>query len=141
MLRTDFKDDVLSSGVDHRTYEMTDEGNNRVSFTDVTSYQQEGDTFGAAEINATNGAVNTLYTYLSGTLPANTDNLTITAPNDNKAYFDGGHVDVYVPGDKVESLILKKVEVTAMSGSTASKCKITFSGTVNSQTTIEVYCK
>jgi len=141
MLRTDFKDDVFATQVDHRSYEMTNEGGNIVSFEDVTEYDIEGDTFGAAELNATNAAVNKLNTYLSGTLVANTDNLTINAPNDDMEYFfNSGHIDVYVPDSLVQNLVVKNVEVTEKSGSTPSKCKITFTNTISSAATIEVSC-
>lgn len=56
-LRTDYKDDVLSSG-NLRKYQMINNGDGTVSFQDVTVYQQTGDTFGAGDINNTNQAVN-----------------------------------------------------------------------------------
>ena len=56
-LRTDYKDDILSSG-NLRKYKMINNGDGTVSFQDVTVYQQTGDTFGAGDINNTNQAVN-----------------------------------------------------------------------------------
>lgn len=56
-LRTDYKDDILSSG-NLRKYQMINNGDGTVSFQDVTVYQQTGDTFGAGDINNTNQAVN-----------------------------------------------------------------------------------
>ena len=55
-LKTDYKDDIPVS--ERRKYQMVDNGDGTVSFVDVTEYSQEGDTFGAADINATNEAVN-----------------------------------------------------------------------------------
>lgn len=55
-LKTNYKDDIPIS--DLRKYQMRDNGDGTVSFVDVTEYEQEGDTFGAGDINATNQAVN-----------------------------------------------------------------------------------
>lgn len=55
MLKTDYKDDEL---VGSRKYRMIDNGDGTVSFEDVTEYLQEGDTFGADDMNSTNNAVN-----------------------------------------------------------------------------------
>lgn len=56
-LRTDYKDDVFSG---QRKYIMADNGDNTVSFTDVTVYSQVGDTYGASEINTQNDAINNM---------------------------------------------------------------------------------
>ena len=55
-LKTNYKDDIPIS--DLRKYQMRDNGDGTVSFVDVTEYEQEGDTFGAGDINATNQEVN-----------------------------------------------------------------------------------
>lgn len=55
MLKTDYKDDEL---VGSRKYRMIDNGDGTVSFEDVTEYLQEGDAFGAVDMNSTNNAVN-----------------------------------------------------------------------------------
>lgn len=58
-LPTNFKDDVLASAMGgKRRYNMIHNGDGTVSFEDVTEYTQVGSTFGAAQINATNTAVN-----------------------------------------------------------------------------------
>ena len=58
-LSTDYKDDVLASAMDgKRRYNMIQNSDGTVSFEDVTDYTQVGSTFGAAQINATNEAVN-----------------------------------------------------------------------------------
>ena len=62
-LKTDYRDDVLDvSANTKRIFNLVDQDGNivatNVSIQDVTKYTQEGDTFGAADINATNEAVN-----------------------------------------------------------------------------------
>lgn len=56
-LREDYKDDIFSG---NRKYRMIDNGDGTVSFTDVTTYAQTGDTYGAAEINEANAVINEL---------------------------------------------------------------------------------
>ena len=56
-LRTDYKDAVFSGNRKYRVVENEDE---TVSFEDVTEYAQEGDAFGAKDINDTNKAVKEL---------------------------------------------------------------------------------
>ena len=63
-LRTNYTDDVLNTSVNtKRKYTITENDDDTVSFTDETDYVSEGDYFGAADINATNAAVNTVYDY------------------------------------------------------------------------------
>ena len=54
-LRTDYIDDVFTG---NRKYRMVNNADGTVSFVDVTEYVQTGDTYGAAEINAQNDAIN-----------------------------------------------------------------------------------
>lgn len=56
-LKTDYKDDVFSGD---RKYQKADNPDGTISLVDKTSYSQKGDTFSAADINATNKAVNSL---------------------------------------------------------------------------------
>ena len=141
MLRTDYKDDILQEGQTQRKYTMTTSGGYSY-FTDATAYSQVGDVFGAAVINATNAAVNKCVEYASGTLVAGQVTLTVHAPNGSPGFFfDGGHVEVYVPSDKVQDLVVASTSITPQSGSTPSKCVVTFSSSVNSDSTIDVYCK
>lgn len=59
ILPTTFKDDIVSSAMNgRRKYNMIQNDDGTVSFEDVTEYTQVGSNFGAAQINATNGAVN-----------------------------------------------------------------------------------
>lgn len=61
-LPTDFKDDILNTGVNQkRKYQQTYNSDGSVSFDDVTSYSQQGSDFGAQQVNETNGAVNNIY--------------------------------------------------------------------------------
>lgn len=143
MLRTDYRDDVLPAGVTNRSYQMSEDASTHyVSFTDMTDYQVEGDTFGAADINATNTAVNKCVEYLTGTLTAGERTITIDAPSTKKDFFtDGGHVEVYVPASKVQDLVVSNTVITPQSGDTPSRCVITFSSSVGTDSQIDVYCK
>lgn len=67
LLRTDYKDDVLNASVNtQRKYQMITNADGTVSFVDVTSYSQVGDTYGSAEINKTNEKVNSVIKSLNG---------------------------------------------------------------------------
>ena len=58
-LPVNFKDDILKENMNgKRRFNMIQNGDGTVSFEDVTEYTQVGSTFGAAQINATNEAVN-----------------------------------------------------------------------------------
>lgn len=62
-LRTDFKDDVLNIITNEkRKYRMINNADGTVSFEDVTDYVQQGDTFGAAEVNQITEKVNSCLT-------------------------------------------------------------------------------
>ena len=56
-LKTDYKDDVFAG---NRKYRKTDNPDGTISLADATTYNQVGSTFAAADINATNAAINTL---------------------------------------------------------------------------------
>lgn len=58
-LKTTYKDDLLDTSVNEkRKYNMIQNADGTVSFEDVTTYLQIGDSFGAADINSTNEKVN-----------------------------------------------------------------------------------
>jgi len=60
-LKTNYKDDVLDTTQNtKRKYQMIDNGDGTVSFEDVTEYLQQGDSFGADDINDTNEEVNNI---------------------------------------------------------------------------------
>ena len=56
-LRTDYKDDVFTGS---RKYNIVNNPDGTVSFTDETDYVQQGDTYGAAQINELDDIVNNL---------------------------------------------------------------------------------
>lgn len=65
-LRTDYKDDLLDTSVNtQRKYRQVDNGDGTVSFVDETVYAQNGDTFGASEVNQIHAAVNLVNDSLS----------------------------------------------------------------------------
>ena len=54
-----FKDDIMNSAMGgKRRYRMINNSDGTISLEDVTTYDQVGSTFGAAQMNATNKAVN-----------------------------------------------------------------------------------
>lgn len=58
-LKTDYKDQLLDTSVNtQRKYLQVDNGDGTISLVDETAYTQEGDSFGAGDINATNAVVN-----------------------------------------------------------------------------------
>lgn len=62
-LKENYKDDILDVSVNtKRKYRMTENQDGTVSLDDETVYTQEGDSFGASDMNATNGKVNALET-------------------------------------------------------------------------------
>ena len=56
-LRTNYKNDVYSGS---RKYRVTNNSDGTISLTDVTSYSQRGDTYGAAQLDEINDIVNKL---------------------------------------------------------------------------------
>ena len=65
-LKTNYVDDVLDTSVNvKRKYRMIQNADGTVSFDDVTTYTQNGDSFGAKDINDTNAAVNELNSNLT----------------------------------------------------------------------------
>lgn len=65
-LRTDYVNAELNTEVNANTkYEMTENQDGSVSFTDVSVYSVTGDTFGAGDLNTTNTEVNRVATEVS----------------------------------------------------------------------------
>lgn len=59
-LKTDYQDQILDTSVNTtRKYRQVDNGDGTISLVDETAYLQEGDSFGAGDINATNTVINT----------------------------------------------------------------------------------
>lgn len=69
-LKTNYKDDVFSG---RRKYRMINNADGTVSFEDVTEYSQVGDTFGAADINATNSDIENTQLEYAGTASSTGD--------------------------------------------------------------------
>lgn len=65
-LKQDYKDDIFPGT---RLYQMIKNDNGTYSFVDVTQYTQEGDLFGANDINSTNQAINRLNNEVAISLP------------------------------------------------------------------------
>lgn len=60
-LKTTYEDDILNTSKNtKRKYNMITNPDGTVSFEDVTDYSQEGDSFGAADVNAITKAINAL---------------------------------------------------------------------------------
>ena len=58
-LRTDYKDDVLNINTnERRKYRMINNADGTISFEDVTDYAQNGDSFGATDVNTITERVN-----------------------------------------------------------------------------------
>lgn len=78
-LKTNYVDDVLDTSVNvKRKYNMIQNADGTVSFDDVTTYTQNGDSFGAKDINDTNAAVNELNSNLNKKQDKLTNPLTQT---------------------------------------------------------------
>lgn len=78
-LKTDYKDAVYTGD---RKYTQTNNTDGTISLVDATAYSTEGDTFGAADINATNTAVNGNSANISAlqqTIKTTAKNITLTA--------------------------------------------------------------
>lgn len=60
-LPVNFKDDILAATNLKRKYNLIQNDDETVSFEDATEYQQTGSYFGAGQINATNDAINKIY--------------------------------------------------------------------------------
>ena len=88
-LKENYKDDILDVSVNtKRKYRMTENPDGTISLEDETVYTQEGDSFGASDMNTTNGKVNTLDANLDGFkfYPTGTDIVGLIA--DDSAYID-----------------------------------------------------
>lgn len=65
-LKTNYKDDVLSSSMNgRRKYQMIDNDDGTVSFEDKTEYDQEGDVIKAEDINEANELINRAYSRIT----------------------------------------------------------------------------
>ena len=84
-LPVNYKDDILNSTMDgKRRYRMITNSDGTVSFEDVTTYDQVGSNFGAAQLNAANTAVNA-----SADSNKIIDDLSTIAANTQEGYMAG----------------------------------------------------
>lgn len=91
-LKTNYKDDILDiSKNEKRKYNMITNPDGTVSLDDVTVYTQEGDSFGATDINRTNESVNKLTNVLTATLTAGETSITIS----DESIATDGMIDIY----------------------------------------------
>ena len=77
-LKTNYKDDILDASANtQRKYRMVNNADGTISLEDVTVYTQNGDSFGAADINKTNQAVLDLNSSLNIKYNPDTDTIQI----------------------------------------------------------------
>lgn len=96
-LKENYKDDILDTSQNvKRKYQMENNGDGTVSFTDVTEYTQQGDSFGASDMNAVNSEVNEVVNNLGAKnmLPNNAttrtiNGITFTVNNDGSVTVNG----------------------------------------------------
>lgn len=102
-LKTNYKDDVLdTSKNEKRKFRMIQNDDGTVSFDDATEYTQQGDAFGAADINATNAKINEQSQSLTELFIF--ENIKILSDYftgsvkllDSRAYREGNHVRIEV---------------------------------------------
>lgn len=108
-LKEDYKDDILDISQNvRRKYQMIDNGDGTVSFEDVTEYTQQGDSFGASDLNDMAHAINNVSSDAEHTSYDNTTSGLISdnvqgAIDENVAnmkwYVDNGWLPVRPSGD------------------------------------------
>lgn len=87
-LKTTYKDDLLNTSVNEkRKYNMIQNADGTVSFEDVTTYSQIGDSFGAVDINATNKKVNEVNSNLEEMKTYSSEETTIGKWIDGKTIY------------------------------------------------------
>ena len=108
-LKTDYKDDILDTSVNtKRKYRQIDNEDGTFSLEDETEYTQEGDSFGAADINKINVELNRLTNFLIATLPAGETTLTIS----DSSITEDSIIDIYT-----NVFGVNPTEVTVVDGS------------------------
>ena len=132
-LKTNYKDDVLdTSKNEKRKFRMIQNDDGTVSFDDATEYTQQGDAFGAADINATNAKINeqnqSLDELSSVESIANSE-LSNIATFDTSSWDDGAYLifNYYVGAGSFFELLIKQGSNIAITNLTR---KSTVKGTV-----------
>ncbi len=121
-LKTNYKDDVLdTSKNEKRKFRMIQNDDGTVSFDDATEYTQQGDAFGAADINATNAKINEQNQSLTNLKNPTTgakgilvndgstlteDYLLVYTIQSTEALYSGGYIDIN--GIRVAQLIAQR---------------------------------
>lgn len=100
-LKTNYKDDVLdTSKNEKRKFRMIQNDDGTVSFDDATEYTQQGDAFGAADINATNAKINEQNQSLTNKIVGIEINKNIVTNNYSYAHLKSGigilNIDIIV---------------------------------------------
>lgn len=104
-LRTNYKDDVLDTSANTmRKYQMLQNEDGTVSFLDVTEYAQQGDSFGASDVNAMNKEVNSKLATNGGDSKDNVVAFTSGDASNPSAWTD---VELVKTGETHESLFGK----------------------------------
>ena len=103
-LKTNYVDDVLDTSVNEkRKYNMIQNADGTVSFNDVTTYMQNGDTYGSNDVNETNEAVNALNNSLN-TTNSNMKKIKTYVGTDGKLHFvDATGADSVLPFNNVKT--------------------------------------
>lgn len=111
-LPVNFKDDILKENMNgKRRFNMIQNSDGTVSFEDVTEYTQVGSTFGAAQINATNTAVNN-----AADASKIIDNLETIKANTQSGYIAGALAVKELSSNLKPKLITKYITIDASSG-------------------------
>lgn len=102
LLKTNYKDDILLDTSGKRKYTMITNDDGTVSFVDVTDYSQNGDAFGAADINATNTEVNEHFASVDKSLEAlNTKIIPVTFLD----IMNDSYVRLYQSGERITGML------------------------------------
>lgn len=120
-LPVNFKDDILKENMNgKRRFKMIQNSDGTVSFEDVTDYAQVGSTFGAAQINATNDAVNN-----AADASKIIDNLETIKANTQSGYIAGALAVKALSSNLRKITKLNKSVGVTSAGVTSANIKIT----------------
>lgn len=108
-LKTNYVDDKFEG---KRKYQKTDNDDGTISLDDVTDYKQEGDIFGAKDINDVNKAVNDLYQFDTVVVPLSGWSISApyiqTIPIARMTADKSPVVDLAISGDLSEESVKKQ---------------------------------
>lgn len=114
-LKTDYKDAMCDGA---RKYRITTNPDGTIGLIDVTNYTQEGDRFGANDINAVNTEVNKMQNTVVVTLPGS--GWSASAPYSQKVAVpgikesDNPEVHLYIPKDLDAATVKLRQKLTGM---------------------------